>query len=78
MITATRTLECRCGATSVARRGFMSEEAKESGFFPVATYSGEIRWFCPRCWANVQDAIRRLRVACNDDLDGIVPPMLRR
>lgn len=73
-----RLLRCHCGATAQSPGGFLKDEADATGFYPVFHFGGDIRWFCPQHTKEVFVAVEALRAACGGDIDGLVPPMLRR
>lgn len=72
-----RTLRCHCGASAQSPGGFLKDEKEATGFYPVAEYSGGIRWFCPEHTRQVAAAVEALKAACGGDVGYILPPMLR-
>lgn len=72
----TRTVSCHCGATAESPGGFLMEEAKATGFYPVIHHGG-FRWFCPEHTRQLAAAVEVLKAACGGDVSHILPPMLR-
>lgn len=73
-----RHVTCFCGARQEVHAGFVSDEAKQSGFLPVMDYASAVRWYCPGHAQPLVAAARDLLKHCGPSSAGMLPPWLIR